>query len=93
MAEEAKPLQYMRWSSGVQVPFWQALADQKLETMKLSEAPVPLGVAYEPARALDDSPAAAMRFVVTPSSLGAGVSASGGNTIHTFTSSGNLSPS
>lgn len=81
MAEEAKPLQYMRWSSGVQVPFWQALADQKLETMKLSEAPVPLGVAYEPARALDDSPAAAMRFVVTPSSLGAGVSASGGNIV------------
>ena len=81
MAEEAKPLQYMRWSSSVEVPFWQALADQKLETMKLSEAPVPLGVAYEPARALDDSSAAAMRFVVTPSSLGAGVSARGGDIV------------
>ena len=55
-----KPLQYMRWASSVEVPFWQALADKKLETMKLSEEPVPLSVAYEPARALDDSSAASM---------------------------------
>jgi hypothetical protein len=26
---DAKPLQYMRWSSNVEVPFLQALADQK----------------------------------------------------------------
>ena len=68
---DAKPLQYMRWSSSVEVPFWQALADQKLESMKLSEEPVPLGVTYEPARAVDNSATASMRFVVAPSALGA----------------------
>lgn len=78
---EPKPLQYMRWASSVEVPFWQALADKKLETMKLSEEPVPMGVAYEPARALDDSSAASMRFVVAPSSLGAGGSAGGGGDV------------
>jgi ubiquitin-like modifier-activating enzyme ATG7 len=70
-AADAKPLQYMRWSSSVEVPFWQALADQKLESMKLSEEPVPLGVTYEPARAVDNSATASMRFVVAPSALGA----------------------
>eukprot|EP01043_Picozoa_sp_COSAG02_P005060 COSAG02_NODE_135_length_34565_cov_80.368856_14_plen_724_part_00 len=74
-----KPLQYMRWASSVEVPFWQALADKKLETMKLSEEPVPLSVAYEPARALDDSSAASMRFVLAPSSLDAAGSAGDGD--------------
>ena len=73
----SSPVQYMRWKSIVEVPFWQALADTKLETMKLSEEPVALGVAYAPARAVDDSAAAAMRFVVAPAALRPGGAAPG----------------
>ena len=68
-AAMAAPCQYMRWSSLVEASFWQALADRKLDTLKLSEEPLPLAVQYRAAPATDDSPRAAMRFVVAPSAL------------------------
>eukprot|EP01048_Picozoa_sp_COSAG05_P001094 COSAG05_NODE_34_length_27784_cov_62.890129_24_plen_701_part_00 len=65
------PLKFMRWSSVVEPAFWQALADRKLDSMKLSEEPVPISVAYREAQNLREEPASAMTFLLTPSSFSA----------------------
>jgi hypothetical protein len=59
------PVQFMRWSSTVDPDFWQTLADKKLESMKLSEEPVPISAAFCAAHKLNDDHAASMRFPLT----------------------------
>eukprot|EP01047_Picozoa_sp_COSAG01_P052865 COSAG01_NODE_5603_length_4152_cov_6.246237_1_plen_719_part_00 len=66
-------LQFARWSSLVEPPFWQALADRKLDQMKLSEDPVPLSAAY---RAAPESKATEVRFVLTADAFSLGAAPS-----------------
>eukprot|EP00329_Picozoa_sp_Boothbay-MS584-11_P004576 46727_4 len=83
-------LKFARWSSVVEPAFWQSLADRKLDSMKLSEEPVPVSVRYHGAQNVreDPTPTPAMAFVLTPSSFSA--PAEPGHDSHHITAPGEL---
>ncbi|KAL9938113.1 hypothetical protein V8E36_002736 [Tilletia maclaganii] len=53
-AAQTKLLQYLSFSSSINPSFWHAFADLKINTLQLSDAPLPLAATYSTARSVQD---------------------------------------